>query len=123
MFGLRSGKDVMERFQGCGNGLVQLEIWRVVSGDARADVFHGAFTMSAAVLFLAVMVDPRWCSKSGKRDGRSIDSPLGSFILFESLILHFYRAGWAIISLCIARAGGMWIWVWSADGYGMIPRR
>lgn len=88
IFGLRSVKVGMEKFQGCGNGLVQLATWKVVSVDARVDVFPGAFMMSEVVLFLAVMGDRQWCRRSGRRDGRSIDFSLDSFILFESLNLR-----------------------------------
>jgi hypothetical protein len=69
MSALRSERAETGRYQGCGNGLVQLGVWRVVSGDERVVGLVGAFTMSAVALFLGTTV----VQKSSRGDGRRVD--------------------------------------------------
>ena len=82
--GRHNAKDVTAKSVECGSGLVQLGISRaLVNVDGKADVSAGEYMTSAVVLFLAVMVGRRWCSKNGRRDGLSIDSSLKSLtVLF-----------------------------------------
>ena len=64
---LHSERPETGRFQGCGNGLVQLGVWRVVSGDERVVVSVGEFMMTAVVLSPETTVVPKSWRENGRR--------------------------------------------------------